>query len=118
MPVFYADPNPIFQPAMRLVSAITNAFPAAVTTTFDHDYITGTIVRLYVPQSYGMHQANKLHGSIEVTGSTTFTIDIDTRLFQPFAVPMGSIQETSMSVPIGEVNETLLAAVQNVLPFP
>lgn len=83
-----ADANPVFQRAMRIVSTITNANPAVVTTTFDHQYLTGLIVRLNIPKGYGMTQANRLYGPIVVTGATTFTVDIDTTHFDTFIVPI------------------------------
>lgn len=116
----YAVVQPIFQPAMRLITAITNANPAAVTTSFDHDYISGTIVRLYVPIADGMYQIDKKIGTITVTGLTTFTIDIDTTTFDVFAIPVSPSPHTPICaqvVPIGEINSTLAAATQNVLPF-
>lgn len=76
--------RPVFQKAMRIITAITNAFPASVTTSFNHNYITGMIVRLNIPMGYGMQQANQLYGPIIVTGNTTFTIDIDTISMDPF----------------------------------
>ena len=114
-----AQTRPVFQPAMRIISAITNANPAAVTTTFAHQYRTGTIVRLDIPQGYGMVQANQLFGPITVTGTTSFTIPIDTTYFDVFAAPAAYPQsyQSAQCVPIGELNETLLAATQNVLPY-
>lgn len=79
-----ADQNPVFQRAMRVISSITNDYPAVVTTTFAHQYLTGLIVRLNIPKGYGMTQANQLYGPIIVTGDSTFTIDIDTTYFDPF----------------------------------
>jgi hypothetical protein len=70
--------EPIFQRAMRVISSITNAYPAVVTTTTDHQYITGMIIRLNIPKGFGMQQANQKFGKIIVTGDTTFSIDIDT----------------------------------------
>jgi len=123
MPVFYADPSPTYQPAMRLITAITNAVNAAVTTSFDHDYITGTIVRILVPDTYGMYQLNQRKGTITVTGTDSFTIDIDTTNFDTFVVPTLATPpefyltaKTAQVVPIGEINSSLLAATQNVLP--
>lgn len=81
---------PVYQPAMRIISSITNADPAVVTTTFNHQYQSGLIVRLNVPLGYGMQQANQLYGPIMVTGDTTFTIDIDTTFFDPLVVPLNS----------------------------
>jgi hypothetical protein len=114
-----AYPYPVIQPAMRIISGITNGFPAVVTTTFAHQYKTGTLMRLYVPVGYGMVQANQLTGEIVVTGTTTFAISIDTTLFDAFTVPItfpDSFQ-LAQSVPIGENNGILTAAVQNVLPY-
>lgn len=114
-----ASQYPVFKPAMRIISTITNAYPAAVTTTFNHNYVTGTIVRLIIPLGYGMIQANQLYASIVVTGDTTFTINIDTTQFSPFTTPMTSPDDDqyAQSVPIGEVNSTLQASVRNVLPY-
>lgn len=74
---------PVYQPAMRIISSVTNANPAVVTTTFNHQYQSGLIVRLNIAPGYGMQQANQLYGPIIVTGNTTFTIDIDTTYFEP-----------------------------------
>jgi hypothetical protein len=118
MPIF-ANPDPIFQPAMRIVTAVTNGFPCEVTTSFDHDYIDGTIVRLYVPEGYGMVGANQKYGPITVTGTTTFTIPIDTTFFDAFVVPPivpGVSYQLAQCTAIGEINAILTAAEQNVLP--
>lgn len=109
-----ANPNPIFQPAMRIIAAITNAFPASVTTTFAHQYYTLTIVRLDIPVGFGMHQANQLFGTIIVTSPTTFTIDIDTTFFDTFFIPAGA-EQAAQVVPFAEDNSTLKAATLNVL---
>jgi len=119
-PRCYANPDPIYQPAMRLIAAITNSNPAAVTTTFAHQYSTGIIVRLDIPVADGMQQANGLIGPITVTSPTTFTMAIDTTQFDPFSIPMSAppnINICAQVVPVGEVNETLDYAVRNVLPF-
>ena len=119
----YALARPVYAPAMRAVLSITNNFPATVTTTLDgivpgaHGYITGTIVRLDVPEGFGMTQINQLFGSITVINATQFTIPINTIPFDVFAAPAAwpySYQQ-AQSVPIGEDNDILTAAVQNVL---
>lgn len=111
--------NPTYKPSMRVISAITNANPAAVTTTFAHGYITGTICRLFIPEGYGILQANTLFGPITVTGSTTFTIDIDTSTFDPYTTPAVYPEDRQYAqvVPIGQINSILGASVQNVLPY-
>lgn len=114
----YANPNPIFQPAMRLIDSITNAFPAVVTTTFAHQYKDGTVVRLDIPPADGMQQANQLTGAILVINPTSFYIDIDTTHFEPFVIPSVVASNTficAFVVPVGELNETLRAALVNIL---
>jgi hypothetical protein len=116
----YAYPKPVFGPAMRLISSITNSTAAVVTTTFSHGYVNGTIIRFDIPTACGMQQINQQTAPIFVTGATTFTVPIDTTLYQPFSVPSGLgpfINVCAQSVPIGENNDTLQAAVRNILPL-
>ena len=119
MSTCYANPNPPFQPAMRLIASISNANPAIVTTTFANQYESGLIVRLDLPPAVGMQQANGATGTITVIDDVTFSIDLDTTSFDAFSIPMspGPFDDTcAQVVPIGEVNETLDQAVRNVLP--
>jgi len=120
MSTCYAVQHPFFQPAMRLIAAITQSNPAEVTTTFAHQYKDGTIVRLDIPPADGMQQADQFVGALVVTSDTTFIINLDTTNFDQFAIP-GSpdphVNTCAQVVPIGEVNETLKAATQNVAPF-
>ena len=106
--------TPYLVPAARGIGSITNAFPAVVTTTLDHGYITGAIVRLYIPSYCGMTQANRLKGSIEVTGATTFLIDIDTTLFDAYVAPAANLTPAQV-VPIGEDTDTFESAFRNIL---
>ena len=116
--------NPIYQPAMRIISAITNATTVTVTTSFAHLYVSGTIVRFDIPVGFGMEQINQQFGPITVTGSTTFTMPIDTTNYDVFQIPsyallpsgiVVSLQQ-AQCVPIGELSGQLTAAVQNTLP--
>lgn len=113
----YSYPKPVFQPAMRVIAAITNAFPAVVTTTINHQYITGTIIRFNITKGHGMTQANQQFGPIVVLSPTTFSIAIDTTYYDPFFIPSLLKYTCSQCIPIGEVNGILTAAEQNVLPY-
>lgn len=124
---FYAVQYPMYQRAMRCILTITNANPVVVTTTLDginpgnHDYSTGLIVRLDIPLGFGMEQANQFIGPITVTSPTTFTLPIDTRTFDPFNTPSylpGHFGTPAQVVPVGEVNDILTMATENILPYP
>lgn len=119
MPRCYANPTPLFGPAMRLIAGITNSNPAIVTTTFDNGYITGTIVRFDIPFLCGMQQIDTMTAPIEVISPTTFSVPIDTTNFDVFAIPAmpgGHDNICAQVVPIGEVNLELRAAVRNLAP--
>lgn len=115
--------RPVFKPAMRIISSITNSLPAIITTTFDHGYISGTIVRFDIPPGFGITQLNQQFGPIEVTGPTTFTVPIDTTYYDTFVIPLNPFltpptsDQQAQVVPIGEINSILTAAVTNVLPY-
>ena len=112
--------KPIFQPAMRVIAAITNTNPVQVTTTVNHLYQTNTIVRIDVPPGFGMTQINQQFAPITVTGDTTFTMPIDTTLYDLFVIPVTYPLDAqqAQAIPFAEDNSILTAAVQNVLPFP
>ena len=119
---WYANPTPTFKPAMRLISSITQTNPVVITTSFDHDYLSGTILRIVIPMHYvyGMQQIDKLFGPITVTGTDTFTMPIDGTRFDALVIP-GVDAAHTYSYPyisvVGEVSSMLTAAVQNVLPY-
>lgn len=114
----FAIQDPLFTPAMRLVSDVTRERVPTVTTTFAHGYVDGLIVRFYVPDAVGMPQLHHLTSPITVTSDTTFTIDIDTSQFDPFVVPANPTRHQdkyAQVVPIGQTTETLNAATRNTL---
>jgi len=123
-PNYYAQPFPMFQRAMRNILSITNDENALVTTTFDginpgdHQYGTGLIARLYIPDGFGMVQANELKGIITKINDTQFTIDIDTTNFDAFIIPNyqpGAFGTPAQVVPVGEIHSILTESTQNVL---
>lgn len=134
--------NTVFKPAMREVIAITNAPEAEVTTSIDHGYVTGMIVRLLIPEYYGMPEANGQSGSITVVSTTQFTMTLDTSLFDPFVIPAARHYPDSLYgpdcwarpnrllsdgtfcqeqfaqvIPYGEATSMMEAAFKNVLPY-
>lgn len=117
----YAQQDPMFVPAMRLVNNITNGFNPTVTTSFAHGYNTGEIVRLWVPDGYGMVQVDQQFGPITVTGDDTFTIALDTTSYDTFILPDPSVSRylprAALVTSVGDINSTLIGATYNQLPF-
>lgn len=85
-PVLQGPVLETFVPQHNIITLITNAARAVVTTQTDHGYETGMIVRIIVPRTYGMELFDKT--SIVVTGATTFVTDIDTSNMDAFVDPV------------------------------
>lgn len=111
-----AQMYPVFQPSLRVITNITNDFPAEVTTSFAHQYQTGLIIRIILPPGWGMTQINQQFSDITVTGDTTFTINLDTTFYYPFVTPV-SYNQYPQAIPIGEINSTVYLATANALPY-
>lgn len=119
--ICYANPDPTFQPAYRLITSISNATNAVITTSFDHDFVTGLVVRLMIPEATGMSPINQLFGTVTYIDATSFSIAIDTNKAGTFAIPTSTMSSDprvdicALAVPIGSDNSLISAATRNVL---
>ena len=76
-----------FQPRRRLISAVTNASEGEITTTEDHGYSVGQVVRVIIPAAYGMEVEYKIATVLTVPSTTTFTTDLDTSALNAYVTP-------------------------------
>jgi hypothetical protein len=76
----------------------------ANTTTEAETYIVGMAVRLNVPQTYKMYQADKLVGTITAINGLNFTLNIDSSQFDAFVVPSGNVLQPATIAPNGSRN--------------
>lgn len=75
-----------FVPKRRRISNVTQARYAVVTTSENHEFEDGQVVRLIVPAAYGMN-INYVQTTIDVLSPTTFETNVDTRGQLPFVEP-------------------------------
>ena len=97
-----------YYPRSRFISGITAAASAVVTTTVDHGYTVGQVVRMNVPSAYGMLEMNGLKGTITAVTASTFTLNIDSSAFTAFAFPLTAIAPFNFAtvVPFGDAAVT------------
>ena len=113
--------SPIFQPARRTIESISNAANAVIVTTQDHNYRDGDIVRVVIPiipfepLGFGMPEINNKTGTVTVIDDTSFSVNIDSTLFEAFG-DYDQFAQVSQTIPLGEVNSTILGATQSTLP--
>lgn len=109
MPNTYLPPV-IAIPSSLQITNITQASPMVVSviianeTTEANTYIVGMSVRLFVPVSYGMYQANKLVGTITAINGLDFTLNLDSSLFDAFVIPSGNAETPASISPSGSRN--------------
>ncbi len=123
-PRFYGTlTDPLYVPAVINILSISNANPAVVVTTYDgttaaaNDYIDGLIVRIVVPQYFGMQQINKMKGVITIISPTSFSITIDSTNYDPFLIPTqhpSNLLNAAQVVPLGEKTEILTGSFVNI----
>lgn len=112
---YYYVSNPVYSPAMRNVSGITQAKPAVITLTAPSDYVVGQTCRVYLPSDWGMPQMDQQVVTITAISGNSLTTDVDSTLFAPFTVP-SSPSQVAQIVPVGEITSTLLGSTINTLP--
>lgn len=111
------DPVIEWEPEARIITGISQAASAVVTTAVPHGYSIGAIVRLIVPANFGMTQANGLLATITaIPSATTFTVNVDTSGFAAFAFPQQApafASSYAQSIPVGELSSTFASAMRN-----
>ena len=105
-------PGVIAIPSSLTLTAITNAFPAVATVavntaTESNTYIAGQLVRLNIPATYGMFQANGQTVKILAVDGNDLTLDLNTSEFDVFTVPSGNVLQPATIAPSGSRNLTL-----------
>lgn len=106
-------PGTIQIPSSMVITGITNSYPMIVTAVLNtvteaNTYVPGQLLKLFVPNAYGMFQANGLVGRIIGVSGLNFSLDIDSRQFDVFVTPPSTtmIQPPSFA-PAGSQNLTL-----------
>lgn len=103
-------PGVIAIPSSLLITAATQSFPMVITVavassvTEANTYIIGMAVRLFIPHSYGMSQANGLVGTITAINGADFTLNLDSSLFDAFVIPSGNETTPASISPSGSRN--------------
>ncbi len=72
---------------VRRITEISNSYPMVVTTSEDHKYIPGMMVKFLIPSEFGMFQLNGLEGQVLALTNDQLAIDIDSTLFSIFSYP-------------------------------
>lgn len=103
-------PGVVTIPSSLLITAATQSSPMVITVAVNssaseaNTYIVGMAIRLQVPQTYGMFQANNLIGTIVAINGSQFTLNINSSQFDAFVPPSGNVLQPATIAPFGSRN--------------
>lgn len=72
---------------IQTILTISQAYPMAVTTVDDHNYVAGMDVTFLISNQFGMTQLNGMNVQVLTASGSDLTLDIDSTTFTPFAYP-------------------------------
>jgi hypothetical protein len=102
-----------YTPELMFITSITNANPAVVTTSLNHNMTTGQIVRINIPKAFGMQELTQVNNrlfSITVLSPTSYSLQIsqipnyvnlNSILFSPFTFTTSGTPSTAFPVGSG-----------------
>ncbi len=117
--------NPLFYPRRRVITKITQATNAVVSTSLAHGLTPGQEVRFNIPAQSGMIQLNPTPFNnympavvVTVIDDYSFTINIDTTAYTAFTYPTIAQQPSNFPqvIPFGEDTATALASITAQVP--
>lgn len=118
-------PFSLFYPRKRVITNITQAVNAQISTAVAHGLTPGQEVRFNIPAVSGMTQLNATPGNnylaatiLTVVDDYNFTINVNTTGFTAFTYPTVAQQPSSFPVvnPVGEDTGASLTIVGNQVP--
>src|SRR5579864_4829943 len=98
-------PGVVQIPSSLLITGMTQAAPMVITFTVPssgaNTYVLGQVVRLTVPKTWGMYQANARTGKIIQIGASTMSLNIDSTGFDAFVYNPSSSETPASLAPAG-----------------
>jgi hypothetical protein len=93
-----------YKPRQFFISAIMLGFLTTVTTTINHDYCIGQLVRLLIPNGFGSRQLNEMLGFVtSIPAQNQVVLDLNSSNADPFITNV-SIFTQPQIVAVGDIN--------------
>lgn len=100
-----------YQPRSYNISALALGPTTTVTTTVNHDYVVGQLVRLLIAQPFGSFQLNEAQAYvISIPAPNQVIINLNSTQANPFiAMPSSSLTQPQI-VAVGDINSGIINA--------
>lgn len=104
-----------YQPRAFPISALTLGPSTLVTTSVNHNYVIGQLVRLLISQPFGSYQINEQQGYvISIPAADQVIVTINSTLANPFINNMSPNLTPAQIIPIGDVNTGVINATGRI----
>lgn len=102
-----------YTPQMFFIQGISLGQTTTVSTTVNHDYVIGQLVRLIIPEPNGTYQLNEQQGYvIQIPSNNSLVINIDSSKYTPFQTSTYTVQPQILA--IGDINSGNINASGNL----
>lgn len=93
-----------YQPSRFVISAVTLGTSTTITTTEEHNYAIGQLVRLLIPPTFGCRQLNEKTGYLlSIPSTTSFVLNIDSSRNVDAYIASSAIT-VAQTLGIGDIN--------------
>ncbi len=110
-----------YAPSQFFISAISLGFLTTITTTVNHNYSIGQLVRLLIPNGFGSRQLNEMLGNVtSIPALNQVTLDLNSSNADPFVSNTALFTQPQI-VAVGDVNTGVLnpnGATLEILTIP
>lgn len=105
-----------YQPSQFFISAVSLGINTTVTTTVDHNYVIGQLVRLLIPYGYGCRQLNQQEGYVlSIPAANQVLISLDSsKNVDNFTNP--GYRQQPQIVAVGDVNTGIISSTGTNIP--
>jgi|SRR3990167_554785 len=94
-----------YQPSVFDIQALTLGATTIVTTTVDHNYVVGQLIRLVIPASHGSTSLNETQGFVlTVPAANQVQVTINSTESDPFIESPSSNPTPAQIMAIGDIN--------------
>lgn len=106
-----------FKPSRFVISAISLGQQTTITTSVNHNYVIGQLVRILIPPTYGTIQLNEQSGYVSsIPAANEVVVQIDSSKYSSFiASPTFGTTKPEI-LAIGDVNTGLISSTGRSLP--
>lgn len=102
----YSNPDintTFYQPQRFIISAITLGQTTTVTTSVDHDFVIGQLVRLIIPIGYGSRQLNEQQAYV-ISIPADDQVELKLNSYQADAFIAAGLSNDPQIMAIGDIN--------------